>query len=348
MQDWTPREHYTAEDLVEIIRILRDRENGCPWDKVQTHASIRKNFLEETCEALEAIDADDPVMMQEELGDVLMQVVFHTVIEEERGRFDMEKVCREVCEKLVFRHPNIFASSAAENAGINSWDALKNKEKGRTTLADELDTRLDEELHFAFDDRLGYLTQCPTNLGTGMRASLMLHLPALQERGALQQLANTVAKLGLTIRGLYGEGSRSEGAIYQLSNQVSLGISEQAAIENLKGIAAQIIREERAAREQLKKDSRFEDRVWRSLGILCTARLLTGDEFMALISNLRVGVSLGCLEGVNLDVIGGLINDVQPATLMADAGEELEPAQRDALRARIVRARLTPALTGQA
>ena len=140
MEDWTPREHYTVEDLVEIIRILRDGENGCPWDKVQTHASIRKNFLEETCEALEAIDVDDPVMMQEELGDVLMQVVFHTVIEEERGRFDMEKVCREVCEKLVFRHPNIFASSAAENAGINSWDALKNKEKGRTTLADELDT----------------------------------------------------------------------------------------------------------------------------------------------------------------------------------------------------------------
>lgn len=140
MQDWTPREHYTAEDLVEIIRILRDGENGCPWDKVQTHASIRKNFLEETCEALEAIDADDPVMMQEELGDVLMQVVFHTVIEEERGRFDMEKVCREVCEKLVFRHPNIFASSAAENAGINGWDALKNKEKGRVTLQDDLDS----------------------------------------------------------------------------------------------------------------------------------------------------------------------------------------------------------------
>ena len=140
MQDWTPREHYTAEDLVEIIRILRDRDTGCPWDKVQTHASIRKNFLEETCEALEAIDADDPAMMQEELGDVLMQVVFHTVIEEERGHFDMEKVCREVCEKLVFRHPNIFASSAAENAGINGWDALKNKEKGRTTLADELGT----------------------------------------------------------------------------------------------------------------------------------------------------------------------------------------------------------------
>ena len=134
MQDWPDREHYTAEDLVQIIRILRDPETGCPWDKVQTHASIRKNFLEETCEALEAIDADDADMLREELGDVLMQVAFHVVLEEERGRLNFEQVCREVCEKLVFRHPNIFASSAARNAGINSWDALKNKEKGRRTL----------------------------------------------------------------------------------------------------------------------------------------------------------------------------------------------------------------------
>ena len=140
MLDWVPSAPYTAEQLLEVLRILRDPENGCPWDKVQTHASIRKNFLEETCEVLEAIDADDPAMLREELGDVLMQVAFHAVIEEERGRFTFEDVCREVCEKLVFRHPNIFASSAAQNAGINGWDALKNKEKGRTTLADELNT----------------------------------------------------------------------------------------------------------------------------------------------------------------------------------------------------------------
>ena len=154
MQDWPERERYTAENLLQIIRILRDRENGCPWDKVQTHASIRKNFLEETCEALEAIDADDAAMMREELGDVLMQVAFHTVMEEERGRFDFEQVCREVCEKLVFRHPNIFASSAAENAGINSWDALKNKEKGRTTLADELNTVPGTPEHLSLNMRL--------------------------------------------------------------------------------------------------------------------------------------------------------------------------------------------------
>ena len=131
MLDWTPQPPYTAEQLLQVIRILRDPENGCPWDKVQTHASIRKNFLEETCEALEAIDADDAVLLRE---------VFHAAMEEERGRFTFEDVCRNVCEKLVFRHPNIFASSAAENAGINGWDALKNKEKGRTTLADELAT----------------------------------------------------------------------------------------------------------------------------------------------------------------------------------------------------------------
>ena len=212
--------------------------------------------------------------------------------------------------------------------------------------ADALDTALDSQLHFAFDDRLGYLTQCPTNLGTGMRASIMLHLPALQEKGMLQQLANTVAKLGLTIRGMYGEGSKPEGAIYQLSNQVTLGISEQAAIENLKGIAAQIIREERSAREVLCRNPRFEDRVWRSLGILCTARLLGHDEFMALISNLRVGLALHIIENTTLDVVSGLIGDVQPATIMVAAGQDLEPAQRDTLRAQLVRERLAPALYG--
>ena len=130
---------YTYDDLVDILRILR-APGGCPWDREQTHESNRRNFLEEAYEAAEAFDLDDPELMKEELGDVLMQVAFHAVMEEERGHFTFEDVCREVCEKLVFRHPNIFASSAAQNAGINGWDALKNKEKGRTTLADELGT----------------------------------------------------------------------------------------------------------------------------------------------------------------------------------------------------------------
>ena len=150
MIDWPEKEHYTAEDLVEIIRILR-RPDGCPWDRVQTHRSIRKNFLEETCEALEAIDADDPQLLREELGDVLMQVAFHAVLEEEAGRSTFAEICREVCEKLVYRHPHVFASAAAQNAGINGWDALKNKEKGRRTLADELDIAAGRNISFLYN-----------------------------------------------------------------------------------------------------------------------------------------------------------------------------------------------------
>lgn len=138
MAQWIAPENYTLEDLHRICRLLRDPVNGCPWDKVQTHESIRKNFLEETCEVLEAIDAKDSTLLREELGDVLMQVALHTCMEEEAGNFTLEEVCREVCEKLVFRHPHIFGEE--EYPGINNWEELKNKEKGRKTLADQVRT----------------------------------------------------------------------------------------------------------------------------------------------------------------------------------------------------------------
>ena len=132
MLDWVPSAPYTAEQLLEVLRILRDPENGCPWDKVQTHASIRKNFLEETCEALEAIDADDPAMLREELGDVLMQVVFHADIESDAGRFTMDDVCDGVVKKLLFRHPHVFGDVKADTAGqvSENWEQLKLREKG--------------------------------------------------------------------------------------------------------------------------------------------------------------------------------------------------------------------------
>ena len=202
------------------------------------------------------------------------------------------------------------------------------------------DDFLDSRLHFAFDDRLGYLTQCPTNLGTGMRASVMLHLPALTEKGVIQQLANTVSKLGLTIRGLYGEGSRAEGAMYQLSNQVTLGITEQEAIDNLKSIVAQIVKEERQYREQMKQSPTLEDRVYRSLGVLQNARLLSGKEFMSLISHVRMGVAMHVLDKIDLNCISSLMIEAQPAALMQQAGRELDATERDSRRAALVRERL--------
>ena len=139
MIEYQRKNHYDADDLVEIIKILRDPETGCPWDKVQTHTSIRMNFLEEAYEAVDAFDCDDPELMCEELGDVLMQVVFHTCIETEKCRFNWQAVCDGVCRKLIFRHPNIFGPQP-ETEGINDWDALKNKEKGRLTLAQDLES----------------------------------------------------------------------------------------------------------------------------------------------------------------------------------------------------------------
>lgn len=130
-------QRFTVQDLHAILHRLRDPDNGCPWDRVQTHQSIRMNFLEEAYEAVDALDLDDASLMCEELGDVLMQVMFHTCIEEERGRFGWNEVCGAVCRKLLDRHPHIFAPELAGD-GIKDWDTLKNKEKGRESLARDL------------------------------------------------------------------------------------------------------------------------------------------------------------------------------------------------------------------
>ncbi|MCR4925291.1 MAG: protein arginine kinase [Clostridiales bacterium] len=203
-------------------------------------------------------------------------------------------------------------------------------------LADKIDTLLDNSLHFAFDEKLGYLTQCPTNLGTGMRASVMLHLPALTKCGQINSLATTISKLGLTIRGAYGEGTQPQGDIYQLSNQVSLGISEKAAIDNLKSITKQVIAQEEKLREQMKNDDEVIDKIWRSLGILKNARILNTAEFMELISFVRMGICLGIVD-FDIETINTLISQMQPATINANLEKALTPKERDLYRAEKVR-----------
>ncbi len=202
--------------------------------------------------------------------------------------------------------------------------------------ADRLDTILDKSLHFAFDEGLGYLTQSPVNLGTGMRASLMVHLPALKEGGGIARISASLSKLGLSLRGIYGTGSESKGAIYQFSNQVTLGLSEEEAIANLSSIAMQVISQERSARQKLAASLDVQDTVFRSLGILQNARVLTNDEFMLLISNVRFGVSVGLIQNIGYNEINKLMIEVQPATLMLLSGKKLTPNDRHVLRAQIV------------
>ena len=201
--------------------------------------------------------------------------------------------------------------------------------------ADKLDTLLDENLDFAFDEKLGYLTQCPTNLGTGMRASVMLHLPALEKSRAMSRVAGNLSKLGLTIRGAHGEGTEPKGALYQLSNQVTLGISEQAAIENLKNITLQLVAQEEQARERLCQSVDVQDTIARSMGILKYAKLISHDEALKLLSNVRLGAIAGLLDA-DVEAIDRLMTDVEPATLSVNAGKNLTPQERDTERAKLI------------
>lgn len=203
-------------------------------------------------------------------------------------------------------------------------------------IADKLDNMLGAKLNYAFDDRIGYLTQCPTNLGTAMRASVMLHLPALTRCGQMAKLANTVSKLGLTIRGAYGEGSQPKGDIYQISNQITLGITEETAIANLKSIVLQLVAQERAAAAEIIKNPAEEDKMFRALGILKNARLLSTDEFMELISLVRLGTARGMFD-ISIEKINELIVSMQPATVSAANADATSPAARDAVRAQSVR-----------
>ena len=180
-------------------------------------------------------------------------------------------------------------------------------------IAERLDTLLYDTLHFAFDRNLGFLTECPTNLGTGLRASVMLHLPVIESSGEISQLADSVGKIGFTVRGMYGEGSKPAASMYQVSNQITLGISEKNALDNLKIITQQLIDKERSERKNLNR-IKVEDTCFRALGILENARLLSGEEMMNLLSRIKLGMSMGIIKSEAMPV--KLLIEGQPYMLM--------------------------------
>ena len=199
--------------------------------------------------------------------------------------------------------------------------------------AEQLDSLLYNELHFAFDRSLGFLTECPTNLGTGLRASVMLHLPVTESNGEISSIAETVGKIGFTVRGMYGEGSKASASMYQVSNQITLGISEKNAIDNLKIITAQLIDKERKARNGLNK-IKLEDMCFRALGTLQNCRILSSEEMMNLLSRIKLGISMGIIKTDVLPI--KLFIEGQPNMLMKKYGQ-LEPEERDIYRAAFMR-----------
>jgi protein arginine kinase len=209
-------------------------------------------------------------------------------------------------------------------------------------LANAMDDALEGQLPYAFDDRLGYLTACPTNVGTGIRASVMMHLPGLVISGNISRMLSAVSQVGLTVRGLYGEGSDAAGNIFQVSNQVTLGETEEEIIGNLFSVVHQLIDNERSARRLLLQQNRdaLEDRVCRSFGILAHARRMDSKETLQRLSDVRLGIDLGIIKGVSSGILKELMVMTQPAFLQKYYGQELSPGERDIRRAALVRERL--------
>lgn len=208
--------------------------------------------------------------------------------------------------------------------------------------ANAADDALCRSLSVAFDENLGYLTACPTNLGTGMRASVMLHLPAMCAYGYIKTLSGLMTKIGLTVRGIYGEGSDGTACMYQLSNQVTLGISETDAIETLKNAVNQISLKERELRNQLASKSDYElaDKLWRSYGTLKYARKLDTEEAARLISNVRLGAVCGILPECGKINFLKLLFEIMPAHIAENFSDAQTPEKRDVYRADFIRREL--------
>lgn len=207
-------------------------------------------------------------------------------------------------------------------------------------IADEIDTELEKKLQFAFDATFGYLTACPTNVGTGLRASCMVHLPSLVLTKQVHKVLQALSKLNLAVRGLYGEGTQASGNFFQFSNQITLGQPEEEVINNLEGVIRQVITHEREAREYLKKKrkTKMEDQIWRALAVLKAARMISSAEAIQLLSLVQIGVDVEILEGqVTHTDLNQLFLLIQPAHLQKTNGKELNATDRDMFRAARIR-----------
>jgi protein arginine kinase len=207
---------------------------------------------------------------------------------------------------------------------------------------DRVDDLLEQRITYAFSEEFGYLTACPTNVGTGMRASVMLHLPALVMIKHIEKVFRALQKINLAVRGLYGEGSRASGDFYQISNQVTLGKAETTILNEIREVIPRIIEYERQARQTLVREGRqaLQDRVSRAKGTLSSATMMTSEETMDLLSSVRLGINLGLLEDISMPTVNELFIHTQPAHLQKIMGETLDGEERNAARARYLRSRL--------
>ena len=303
---------------------------------------------------------------KEQLADVVGELRKSVNMLGPNGKYmmiDMEKLSPLERHILVEKHiisPNyaqqpenralIVSDDASASIMVNEEDHLRIQSmtpglslEDAYTLADTIDDALEAKHDFAFNEQMGYLTSCPTNLGTGLRASVMMHLPALVLTGQINMIVNAATQLGLAVRGLYGEGSEAVGNIFQISNQQTLGYREQEIIANVTSVVKLFVDQERGARKVLYSQSQdvLADRVWRSYGILRYARSISGKEALSMLSEVRLGIDLGMIDEVPATVFNELLVTTRPNFLQKMTGNTaLNPANRDKLRAQVIREKL--------
>ncbi len=205
-----------------------------------------------------------------------------------------------------------------------------------------IDDILSAKIPYAYDSSWGYLTACPTNTGTGIRGSVMLHLPALVMTKQINKVLEAIAKLSFTSRGFYGEGTQATGNFFQISNQVSLGHSEEDILQNINGLVRQIVEQEEQARQALLVQNRsvLEDKISRSYGILKSAHIISSQETVDLLSMVRLGIDVGVIKNVSKQTVNELFIMIQPAHLQKIEGKKLDPLERDVKRASVIREKL--------
>ncbi|MDS1030381.1 protein arginine kinase [Bacillota bacterium LX-D] len=206
-------------------------------------------------------------------------------------------------------------------------------------IANLVDDALESKLDYAFREPYGYLTSCPTNVGTGLRASVMMHLPGLVITNQVKKVLSALPRVGLTVRGLYGEGSEASGNLFQISNQITLGQSEEDIIYNLNSVCNKIIEQERSARKAMQAEWKIqlEDKVNRAYGLLTHAKVISSEEAIRLLSDLRLGITMNLINGVKTDQLNELLVAIQPASLQAHYEKSMSSFERDVKRGELIK-----------
>ena len=331
-------------DIVMSSRIRLARNlNGAPFPGQADDAQLRRIDDRIAVSVGDLIKADGDHRYQRLDMDNLTEQERRILVE--KHLTSLKHVQDPVSRSLIIRDDTAVSIMVNEedHFRIQSLTAGLNL-KSAWQMADETDDWLESRLGFAFSEDLGYLTSCPTNLGTGLRASVMMHLPGLVLLGQMHRIIEVSTQLGMAVRGFYGEGTEAYGNVFQVSNQQTLGFNETEIVNNVLGLAKQVVEQERSARRMLMSDSGEElaDRVWRAYGILRYARSISGQEALGLLSAVRLGIDMGIIGDLSPEIFTDLILATRSCIVDRMAhSEKMEKAARNRLRAQLIRERLT-------